>query len=161
MDWKIVLTTQASNAYRAAEGLLDLVADEHIHWKPESGDNWMTMGELLGHMADACGFMFKGFISNEWAFEGSFGAVETVADAKSKLASDRQLALSLLADLTDEDLVHRTAQAPWEKAPRALGYSLSEMIAHLEAHKTQLFYYLKLLGTSVNTSHLWGLPTEE
>jgi len=160
MDWKIVLMAQANNAYCAAEGLLDLVKDEAINWKPETGDDWMTTGELLGHMADACGFMFKGFISNEWVFEGSFAAVETVAEAKAKLESDKQLAFNLLADLTDEDLVNRMVQASWEKEPRALGYALSEMVAHLDAHKSQLFYYLKLQGEPVNTAHLWGMSIE-
>jgi len=31
------------------------------------------------------------------------------------------------------------------------------MVAHLEMHKSQLYYYLKLLGRDVNTSHLWGV----
>jgi hypothetical protein len=161
MSWKEILIEQVKDAYRASEGLLDLVEDELIDWKPKSGDNWMTTGELLGHMADACGFMFKGFITNEWAFEGSFAPVKTVSEGKAKLASDKQLAFDLLADLTDDDLVNRMAQAPWEKESHALGYSLTEMVSHLNAHKSQLFYYLKLQGKPVNTRHLWGMSTED
>jgi hypothetical protein len=26
-----------------------------------------------------------------------------------------------------------------------------------ESHKSQLFYYLKLMGRDVNTMHLWGM----
>jgi hypothetical protein len=32
------------------------------------------------------------------------------------------------------------------------------MIDHLKAHKSQLFYDLKLQGKPVNTGHLWGMP---
>jgi len=30
------------------------------------------------------------------------------------------------------------------------------MIQHLDRHKVQLFYYLKLQGKPVNTADLWG-----
>jgi hypothetical protein len=30
-------------------------------------------------------------------------------------------------------------------------------IHHLQQHKGQLFYYLKLQGKPVNTEHLWGM----
>ncbi len=52
MSWKTVLVEQVKGAYRAAEGLLELVEDEQLSWKPESGENWMTVGQLLNHMAD-------------------------------------------------------------------------------------------------------------
>ena len=55
MDWKTILIEQVKDAYRAAEGLLELVDDQQLSWKPESGENWMTTGQLLNHMADACG----------------------------------------------------------------------------------------------------------
>jgi hypothetical protein len=31
------------------------------------------------------------------------------------------------------------------------------MVGHLNQHKGQLFYYLKLQGKDVNTMHLWGM----
>jgi len=34
------------------------------------------------------------------------------------------------------------------------------MVSHLNAHKSQLFYYLKLMGKDVNTAHMWGMPNE-
>jgi hypothetical protein len=33
------------------------------------------------------------------------------------------------------------------------------MVTHLDVHKSQLFYYLKLQGKPVNTAHLWGMTT--
>ena len=157
MDWKAVLIEQVKDSYRAAEGLLDLVEDEQLSWKPESGENWMTTGQLLNHMADACGSMFKGFITGEWEFEEDLGVVATVAECREKLAADKALALELLAGLTDNDLTTRMIQAPWEKEPRPLGYALSDMVSHLVVHKSQLFYYLKLQGKDVNTALMWGM----
>ena len=31
------------------------------------------------------------------------------------------------------------------------------MVNHLNAHKAQLFYYLKLRGQAVNTLHMYGM----
>ena len=160
MDWKTVLIERIENSYRAAEGLLKLVEDEQLGWKPGAGENWMTTGQLVNHMADACGSMFKGFITGEWKFEESLRFVATVAEGRDKLQRDKKLALDLLNDLEDEDLVNRMVQAPWEKESRSLGYPLGEMVSHLDAHKSQLFYYLKLQGVPVNTAHLWGMSVE-
>lgn len=157
MGWKAILIEQVKDAYRSAEGLLELVEDEQLGWKPESGENWMTTGQLLNHMADACGSMFKGFITGEWEFEEGLGAVETVAEGKDKLVADKALALELLEALAEDDLTDRMVQAPWEKEARPLGYSLSQMVSHLDVHKSQLFYYLKLTGKDVNTAHMWGM----
>ena len=117
-----------------------MVDDEQLGWKPESGENWMTTGQLVNHMADACGSMFKGFIRGEWEFEEGLRAVATVAEGRDKLQSDKKLALDLLNGLTDEDLETRMVQAPWEEEPRALGCPLGEMVSHLDMHKSQLFY---------------------
>ncbi|MBE0634763.1 DinB family protein, partial [Candidatus Bipolaricaulota bacterium] len=60
MSWQSVLTEQVNDAYRAAEGLLRLVEDEPLEWKPATGENWMTTGQLVHHLSDACGSMSKG-----------------------------------------------------------------------------------------------------
>jgi len=156
MSWKAILIEQVKDAYRAAEGLLEFVEDEHLSWKPESGENWMTVGQLLNHMADACGLMFRGFITGTWEFEEGLEAVKTAAEGRDKLAADKAVALELLGNLSDNDLTTRMVQAPWEKKTHPLGYLLSMMVSHLNAHKSQLFYYLKLMGKDVNTAHMWG-----
>jgi len=38
-----------------------------------------------------------------------------------------------------------------------LGHRLLGMVGHLELHKAQLFYYLKLQGKPVNTMHMYGM----
>ena len=37
-----------------------------------------------------------------------------------------------------------------------LGRQLLQMVQHLDRHKSQLFYYLKLQGKPVTTAELWG-----
>ena len=161
MAWKDILREQVKDAYRAAEGLLELVEDDHLDWTPQSGENWMTMGQLVNHIAaGSCGAVFKGFIAGEWDFEGTANTVQSVAEGKGKLAADKQLALDLIKGLSDEDLATRMVQAPWESEPRPLGYSLGWMVMHLDVHKSQLFYYLKLMGKNVTSAHLWGMPNE-
>ena len=38
-----------------------------------------------------------------------------------------------------------------------LGRRLLQMVEHLNQHKGQLFYYLKLQGVPVHTGNLWGM----
>jgi len=38
-----------------------------------------------------------------------------------------------------------------------LGHHLLQMVEHLNSHKSQLFYYLKMQGKPVNTGDLWGM----
>ena len=57
----------------------------------------------------------------------------------------------------EQRLGNQDLAAPWNPTMRRLGHQLLECITHLESHKAQLFYYLKLRGKDVNTMHLWGL----
>lgn len=156
MNWKAILIEQVKDSYRAAEGLMEFVEDEHLSWKPESGENWMTVGQLINHIAIACGPTFKGFITGTWEFEEELGAVKSVVEGRGKLVADKAAALELLGNLSNDDLTTRMVQPPWESESRPLGYFLSLMVSHLDVHKSQLFYYLKLMGKDVNTAHMWG-----
>ena len=62
----------------------------------------------------------------------------------------------MLEGLNNEQLATQPAPAPWDPTPMVLGRRLLEMVYHLNTHKSQLFYYLKLMGRSVNTGNLWG-----
>jgi len=83
--------------------------------------------------------------------------VTSVAEAKSMLAADKKLAFEMLTKVSEDDLAHLKAPAPWEPSEKLLGHRLLEMIGHLVQHKSQLYYYLKLQGKPVNTGHLWGM----
>jgi hypothetical protein len=159
MGWKGILKAELEDAYQAARGLILRIEPNSLDWKPQAGENWMTTGQLLYHLTDACGSMFDGFVNGKWEFgEGdSLPSVESPSQALERLDDDRHRAMEVLDGLREADLVDRTVVAPWQKEGHPLGYQLSAMIDHLHSHKSQLFYYLKLQGQPVHTGHLWGM----
>jgi len=179
MNWTELLNSEIETNYKTTQGLLDLVDPGQLDWKPATGSNWMTVGQLLHHLSDACGAPFRGFVTGEWGMpEGdlaetlssetappetgmpgaeSMPALDDVAEAKRLLAADKQLALDILARCTEDRLANDTVAAPWDPTEMILGYRLLEMVEHLKSHKAQLFYYLKLQGVPVHTGHLWGM----
>jgi len=95
------------------------------------------------------------------ALEGrSVGAVRWVrsqlSQARKLLAEDKAPALKMIAQAGEHDLDPKIATAPWDGTQLVLGQRMLQMVTHLEQHKGQLFYYLKLQGKPVNTGHLWG-----
>jgi uncharacterized damage-inducible protein DinB len=173
MNWTDLLKSEIETTYRSTENLIDLVDDEALEWKPSIGSNWMTAAQLLKHITEACGAAFRGFVTGDWGMpEGTdlsdlspedmlppaeaMPSVESVAEAKQALSEDKQLALTMLAEVTAADLDKATA-APWDPNEVPLGQRLLQMVDHLKQHKAQLFYYLKLQGNPVNTTHLWGM----
>jgi len=174
MNWKKLLHRQAEDAYRATEGLLCLVDDDKLGWKPASGSNWLTTGQLLKHLTGACGAMCRGFVTSDWGIPPEpsqdleeavdmlppaerFPAVGSVAEAERELAADKRVALEMIERTDEKDLWERRTSAPWDPTERTLGEGLTESIEHLVSHKAQLYYYLKLQGVDVNTGHLWGI----
>ena len=134
----------------------------------------MTTGQLLMHITAACGAGFKGFITGDWGLPDGVDMsqmtpeemmppaekmpnVGSVDEARKLLAEDRKTALALLDETPEEDLKSKPAPAPWDEQEMILGHRLLQMVQHLNQHKGQLFYYLKLQGKDVNTMHLWGM----
>jgi hypothetical protein len=174
MSWSQLLTRDLEYNYPVADKLFDLVSDSELGWKPATGSNWMTTGQLLMHIGTACGSCFKGFITGNWGMpDGAdpsemspedmlppaekMPTVGSVAEAKRILAEDKKLAFEMLKKVSENDLAHLKAPAPWDSSDRLLGHRLLEMVGHLAQHKGQLFYYLKLQGKPMNTGHLWGM----
>lgn len=175
MDWKSLIESESEYVFAVTGALFDLVEDEALGWKPESGHNWMTTGQLLHHIASGTGGGFKGFVTGDWGLpEGmdlsemspdemlppaeAMPAVGSVAEAKEMLAADRALALEVLAGVSEQELTDKVFAAPWAPdMPLNLGRHLLHTIRHTLQHKGQLFYYLKLQGKPVNTGHLWGM----
>ena len=174
MNWTEMIRGDAEYTFATTQTLIDMVEDDALDWKPESGDNWMTVGQLLKHITSACGACFKGFATGDWGMpEGmdpsnmkpedmlppaeSLPTVASVAEATQLLAEDKQLALDTLEQTGEERLANETAPAPWDPTEMLLGQRFLQMTAHLSSHKAQLFYYLKLQGKPVNTGHLWGM----
>ena len=178
MNWTELIQAEIETTYRVAEALIDMVDEGDLGWKPATGSNWMTVGQLLQHLTDGCGAAMRGFVTGDWGMppEGEMPAEAASASAdemmppaekmpttagigecKRLLAEDKALALEMLARCSEEDLANKQVVAPWNPDnPMGLGYSLLQMVTHLGSHKAQLFYYLKLQGQAVHTGHLWG-----
>jgi len=174
MNWTQFLKSEIETTYTTTAGLLDKVDRGSLNWKPQSGDNWMTVGQLLRHITNACGAGCKGFLSGDWGLpEGKkledlspeemmppaekLPSIESVEKAKDLLAKDKTTALQMIDQAGEHDLANKEIVAPWAPgAAFALGFHLLKMIQHLERHESQLFYYLKLQGKPVNTVDLWG-----
>ena len=174
MKWKDLLKVEMEYAYTVTENLMKMVRESDLEWKPAETNNWMTTAQLLQHITESCGLCFKGFITGEWDMpEGmeppdpdseemlppaeKMTAVESVEKAIKKLAADREVAREMLAGVSEEDLENKDAPAPWDPSDMKLGHRLLGMVMHLNSHKSQLFYYLKLQGKPVHTGHLWGI----
>lgn len=172
MNWNEMLKAEAEEAYHCAENLLGMVEDDKLDWKPDSGDNWMTTGQLVQHITNACGMACKGFVTGDWGLpEGvdpsempqeamippaeAMPAAESIAAVREALAADKQIAFEMIEAATDR--MDDPAPAPWDPRPTPLGRQLLSMINHLNNHRAQLYYYLKLQGKPVNTMNLYGM----
>ncbi len=174
MSLKKLLSTQIEDTYQAADALMAMVEDGELEWKPPQGENWWTVAQLLRHMTVSCGIWCKGFVTGEWDDAGdvdpaaapddrplppaeAYRPIGSVAAARRALADDQAVALAMIGQTSEEALASKAMVAPWNPIPRPLGLRLLDMIRHLESHKAQLYFYLKLMGKPVHTGHLWGM----
>jgi hypothetical protein len=174
MNWSQLIKGELEYSYMVAEGLINLVEDGDLNWKPSTGSNWMNTGQLLRHVVCACGSPAKGFVTGDWGMpEGvdvnnmsmedmlppaeKLPTVETLDQAKELIAEDKKVALEMLDKCSEEDLATKIIEAPWDEMKISLGQRFLQCVDHLNSHKGQLFYYLKLQGKPVNTGHLWGM----
>lgn len=174
LPWTELITSHTDSTYKATLGLVKLVSDKELSWKPATGSNWMTVGQLLEHLTNAGGACVKGFVTGDWNMGGDGGddasaetalppaeklpAVKSVADAIRRIEADRATALAMVAKAGEQALATKKVGAPWNPTELLLGEQCLMMIdAHLATHKAQLFYYLKLMGKPVHTGHLYGM----
>jgi hypothetical protein len=175
MQWTKLLPVMMKESFHAADGLMKLVNDDELNWKPASGSNWMTVGQVLSHMTNSCGLCCKGFDTGDWgmpesdseAAEGhesmlppaeSMPTVTSVEEACKLLAEDKAIAYAVVENAGEERLDGEMSAAPWDaENSRCLGMHCLNMTQHLDSHRHQLFYYLKLMGKDVNTMNLWGM----
>ncbi len=175
MNWTELLKESVQGAYAATDALMAKVTDSDLNWKPATGSNWMTAGQLLMHLTNACGACCRGFATGDWGLPAGvemkdlppeqmlppaeqLPAVASVAEARRLLAADKALALQMIDQVGEAELQGKVVAAPWDPAhPRTLGANFLGMVGHLNSHKSQLFYYLKLMGRPVHTGDLWGM----
>jgi hypothetical protein len=175
VNWTQLLQREIESTYGTTARLLDSVDPDSLDWKPKHGSNWMTVGQLLRHITNACGAGCRGFVTGDWGLPPGvtledlasevlppaekFPAIESVAKAKELLSEDKAIALQAVEQAGENGLATRDMAAPWAPGVTSvLGWHLLQMVRHLDQHKGQLFYYLKLQGKPVNTSDLWGQP---
>jgi len=160
--WTALIKSEMEQAFHATQGLMDLVDDDAMAWKPSDGENWMSTGELLRHLTNACGWCSEQFVNDSWAAAMQSGgmdesAVSSAAEAKAALAEDHARGVAAIEKAGEEALASRMMPAPWDPTERPLGQHVLQMVSHLQQHKAQLFYYLKLQGKPVNTFTMWGI----
>lgn len=170
---KQVLLEEAEKTYATTGKLFRKVDDSELTWKPGTGKNWMSMGQLLMHCAhDGCGQAFIVFVKEDFGPVGEempgdqggdhlaaaedLTAVESVEQAINILKDDLELTRNCISEVEETDLLSKRSVAPWGGPEMCLFQHLLMMIAHLAQHKGQLFYYLKLMGKDVDTYDLWG-----
>jgi hypothetical protein len=172
---KQILLEKAETTYTITQKLFRLVSDGELSWKPASGKNWMTVGQLLMHCANfGCGKAIQGFVKGDWEMldneasqnsdevehippASALPTVKTVKEALELLEKDRKVAQSCINEVDEDDLLIGGIIAPWGGPELSLFQQLLLMMEHLAQHKGQLFYYLKLMGKKVNTADLWGV----
>ena len=174
VNWTEFLKREIDTTYATTVRLMDKVDAGQLAWKPASGSNWMTLGQLLKHMTEGCGAGMKGLVTGDWGLpEGKriedlapeemfppaekLPMVTSVEQAKRLLLQDKTAALRVVEEAGEQDLCRKEITAPWSAGKAdPLGWQLYQMVAHLDRHKSQLFYYLKLQGKAVGTLDLWG-----
>lgn len=174
MTWTDLLKSEIETVYSTTEKLIDRVDASQLNWKPTTGNNWMTTGQLLMHIGTACGAGCRAFATGDWGlppgmkFEDlkpeemlppaeTMPAIENIEAARKLLHDDKAVALEFIAQAGEDALDNQRMAAPWEPGKvLPLGRHFLAMVQHLDRHKAQLFYYLKLQGKSVDTGDLWG-----
>ena len=170
MRWKDQIKGGIEYTYKITDDLIALSDQDKMDWKPSASNNWMTQGQLLMHLTNACGMGIRGFVTGDWGMPAEEMTMEnmlppaekmptigSVAEARRMLAEDKALALKTLDAVSEERLETEVAPAPWDNYEMPLGQRCQQMVEHLWQHKGQLFYYLKLQAKPVNTSNLWGM----
>ncbi|HPF70970.1 MAG TPA: DinB family protein, partial [Candidatus Krumholzibacteria bacterium] len=119
MKWTTLLNEAIEDNYKTTDALMAMVGDADLGWKPATGTNWMTAGQLLMHLTSACGACCKGFVTGDWGMpegcempEGesmlppaeALPTVGSVAEARELLAKDKQVALAMVAQAGEDAL---------------------------------------------------------
>lgn len=148
----------ALDAFRPAESLLKMVPSDKLDWKP--GPDFMTMGQLICHLADGIGAELRMAVDNSWPKMDAEAMKQmqmpscSVQDAVAKLEKDKTTLKEVLDGVSEQDFASKIIEVPWGwKSPmERMALDFKE---HFTNHKMQLFTYLKLLGFAVNTEKLY------
>jgi hypothetical protein len=148
----------ALDAYKPAEAMLKMVPPDKLDWKP--GPTFMSMGQLICHLAGGIGGELGMMINNSWPKPEEMSEAMkqmpscSIQEALSKLENDKAVLREILAGVTEEDFANKIVSVPWGWKSKMEKMAL-DFREHFVNHKMQLFTYLKLLGFPVNTETLY------
>ncbi len=151
----------AESLYPPTVKLISLAPASKLDWAPAK-ENYMTLGQLLHHLA-MCPGTFVGAVNDAFPPPESFQKFiqEDLKNTKTPEAARREAsrgweeAKAALSGVRDADFHTRMITVPWGP-PMPLWRVCLSMADHWANHKYQLFFYLKLLGQSVNTMTLYA-----
>ncbi|MBK9304839.1 MAG: DinB family protein [bacterium] len=131
MNWTELLKCSVEESYKATDGLMAMVEDKDLAWKPATGKNWMTTGQLLMHLTNACGFLLprlrhrrpgrapvrrerEGRPPRRDAAPGRSpaGRRQREGEARALLAADKKVALDMIAQAGEQKLANQMVAAP-------------------------------------------------
>ncbi len=146
------------DCYKPAEKMLNMVPADKLDWRP--GPAFMSMGQLICHLADGIGAELGMMLNNTWPPMGDIAEglknmpLCNVQDALAKLEKDKSVLRDVLTGVTEEDFAGKIVSVPWGWKAKMELMALN-FRDHFVNHKMQLFTYLKLLGLPVNTETLY------
>jgi len=150
------------DAYRPAEALIRRVPPDKLEWRP--GPKFMSLGQLLRHLADGVGLPLRCLLTNDWPFQSPEAMEEQmklenlpscgVEEAVKKLEEDKAVLRQALAGVSEADFSQKIVSAPWGTKGKVERMAV-DFREHFTNHKMQLFTYLKLLDLPVNTDTLY------
>ena len=149
-------------AYRPAEAMLRMIPPDKLDWRPRP--KFMSLGQLICHLADGVGLPLRCLLTNDWPFKGEEEMMEQmklenlpscgVEEGLKKLEEDKSVLREALAGVSEADFSQKEVSTPWGSKGKIerIGIDFRE---HFTNHKMQLFTYLKLLDLPVDTQTLY------
>jgi uncharacterized damage-inducible protein DinB len=141
--------------------LMELGLKQDLQWK--AGEKFWRLGELISHCA-ICPMPVVHAIDGQWPGK------EAMAKHQEELKNDMpgvakralaefderfNLAMESLAQLSEDDYTNKPTSTPWGNKG-SMAKVLQGMADHQNAHKVELYMYLKQMGVEVNTMTLYA-----
>jgi uncharacterized damage-inducible protein DinB len=141
--------------------LMELGLKQDLQWK--SSAKFWRLGELIAHCA-ICPVLLVHVIDNQWPGK------EAMAKFKAEMESDMQglvkraladfderfeLAMKALEQVSDDDFLNKPTSTPFGNKGN-IAKVLQGMVDHQNAHKVELYMFLKQIGLEINSATLYA-----
>ncbi len=123
-----------------------------MNYKPH--EKSMVMHDLVKHLQQTELYFVRGALTNVWDMESVKWYVGKHEPMIDQLMADRREAMGMLDEIPNDDLLQR--QVGLSYMTGTLADILFHNLDHIGHHRTQLFYYLKLLEEPVDSRSIWG-----